>query len=256
MDTYDFENKHLYRKRREIAIDRMISKPIKLRKVAYLDTKEALDTISYLRRGYTPENLYAINNNPAEVAHLTMTLKKNNLPQINTIGLDFEDALLRRVPTVDIIDFDGMGCLSNKLDNMLNRIVRTRPEAVYGITILCGRESRPSGIWGILIKNIPLHKITKTSFGTDINPNHFQRLWLLLNICLSGKTGGDIESKPICITHIKKIIWDVYMSISKQPMLWVICKIEKHKKINEREKIKMFVNTNKICCPVCMGKGY
>jgi hypothetical protein len=50
MDTYDFTNKHIYRKRREYAIDRIINKPIALRKVAYLDTKEALDTISYLNR--------------------------------------------------------------------------------------------------------------------------------------------------------------------------------------------------------------
>ncbi len=45
VDSYDFGNKHLYRKRREIAVDRMLSRPKALRRVAYLDTKEALDTI-------------------------------------------------------------------------------------------------------------------------------------------------------------------------------------------------------------------
>jgi hypothetical protein len=106
MDTYDFESKHLYRRRREQAIDKICSAgKFRDRKVAYLDTGEALDTIAYLKRGYRPQNLWAINRNPAEVAWLTRKLKSLNFPTINTVGLEFEEALFARIPEVDIIDF-------------------------------------------------------------------------------------------------------------------------------------------------------
>ena len=186
MDTYDFESKHIYRKRRETAIDRSLSKPIGLRKVAYLDTKEALDTISYLKRGYKAENLWAINNNPAEMALLSMKLSILKLPKINTVGLDFEDALNRRVPEVDIIDFDGMGNIGNNMAFMLQNITKKRPNTVFGVTVLGGREN--NSIYGIIIKTMPIvpSRVCHTSFGTPVTARHSLRLFVLLNLIMNG----------------------------------------------------------------------
>ena len=257
MDTYDFESKHIYRERRESAIDKVISIPIGLRRIAYLDTKEALDTISYLNRGYKAENLYAINNNPAELAHLTRKLDSLNLPHVNTVGLDFEDALNRRVPNVDVIDFDGMGNLSDKLGYMIGRITQSRTKAVFGITILAGRENISAGMWNILLKAYSQYKkdyMNKTSFETDVNVNHFNRLSLLTMMLNYGRTDAKdtikINNKK-CQIHITKLYWDVYISISNQPMLWAIYRCEPHQKLNFESYKKIIRNTYCLATPIC-----
>lgn len=261
MDTYDFESKHLYRQRRESAIDRMCTKSVILRRVAYLDTGEALDTMSYLRRGYRPENLWAINRNPAEVAHLTRTLRNNRMPDINTVGLDFEDALNRRVPEVDIVDFDGMSQLHDKLVDMLYRITVTRPRAVYGLTILAGREVKDT-IYNTALKESkdptvrdmmrgsswPRH----TSFGTEIDHNHIQRLMFALWGLYSPRRHehGRGVSYP-CRVHLTKMLWDVYVSTSHQSMLWCVASCQPHRPLKFSDVHKIFRDTNGLCIPEC-----
>jgi hypothetical protein len=239
MDSYDFQSKHLYRSRRESAIDRMLSKPKALRTVAYLDTGEALDTISYLRRGYKPEHLWAINNNPAEVAHLSMTLKREGLPMVNTIGLDFEDALTRRVPMVDVVDFDGMSCLHDAVVFMLSRVVKSRPSAIFGFTLLGGREHFTTNIpapddrngdefwrtnYRVHGKNIP---DILTSFGQQVNGRHGWRVRFLLE----GIQGAGCKSRE-CVVHVQRVVWDVYQSTSGQPMCWAVVDCEPHTTIS------------------------
>ncbi|MEN6507510.1 MAG: hypothetical protein ABFD63_01765 [Smithella sp.] len=294
MDTYDFESKHIYRKRRESAIDRLLNIPIKMRRVAYLDTKEALDTISYLKRGYRAENLWAINNNPAELAHLTMKLDKLSLPKVNTVGLDFEYALDHRIPAVDVIDFDGMGNVGNKMAFMLGKITESRPNAVYGVTVLAGRET--DNIYGIWVKNLP-PVASHTSFGTLVHSRHSQRLFVLLNIILNGNpceatktykrrptTDDETTSKDHwysnlheeygmfkddksldtewdvpthCRIHITKLYWDIYMSTSKQPMLWCVCKCEPHREIKTvKSYLRLTKDVKGLVLPYCTAGVY
>lgn len=237
MDSYDFASKHLYRQRRETIIDRFTVGNAHMRKVAYLDTGEALDTIAYLRRGYQPQNLWAVNNSPAQVAQLTKTLKTNSLPLINTIGLDFEDALDRRIPEVDIIDFDGMSCLNSNLTEMLQRIVAKRPRAVYGITLLAGREL---DVFNRLVKSD--ENTSRTSFNTVVNPNHERRLQTLL---------AYIRSQETCIHHIHEIAWDVYMSTSRQPMLWSVFKSTECCEVTGKYIVATLGKNNIIPAPTC-----
>jgi hypothetical protein len=245
MDTYDFESKHIYRQRRETAIDRIAGGNPFTRRVAYLDTKEALDTISYLKRGYQPQNLWAINRNPAEVALLTMKLKSLNLPIVNTVGLDFEKALETRIPEVDVIDFDGMSCLNDRIIDSLSRIVFLRKTGIYGFTILGGRENQK---WFQQIK--VGHSITRTSFNTEVNTNHSQRLALLLHLLripnpelnlLNEDSIKRIQKFP-CSYHIQSILWDTYFSISKQPMIWSIIQISKHQELTTLSLSKIIKN--------------
>lgn len=241
MDTYDFASKHLYRARRETAIDRLANGNPYTRRVAYLDTGEALDTIAYLRRGYQPQNLYAINRNPAEVAVLTKKLKSLRLPSVQTIGLDFEEALQTRIPDVDVIDFDGMGCLSINLVHMLKRIALTRRKGVYCITLLGGRESN-SLTWMFRDsedKILPASSV-KTSFGTDVNENHARRLHNCINaLCIDDSQKDPNNALGECIIHLTKLLWDSYMSISKQPMVWGVVAVEPHTSITAKRLLKL-----------------
>lgn len=249
MDSYDFESKHLYRQRRERAIDAALSAGrFRDRKVAYLDTKEALDTISYLNRGYRPQNLWAINRNPAEVAALSRKLDKLGFPRVNTVGLDFEEALERRVPEVDVVDFDGMSCLHGKLLDMVYRIMVSRPSCVFGVTILAGRESEdrfkpinfddggltlPDELkrqmeifYGESYEEVHARflaeETTNTSFQDHVRRSHECRRRTLLT---------ELGSRQPCLIHITSSVWDVYVSSSRQPMLWCVFKTTPHQPI-------------------------
>lgn len=269
MDTYDFESKHLYRSRRESAIDRLAEGRFRDRKVAYLDTKEALDTIAYLKRGYKPQNLWAINENPAEVALLTSRLKSLNLPTVNTVGLSFEDAITRRVPEdVSVIDFDGMSCLHDSLVDMIQRIVQKRPRAIHAITILAGRESSKSDRYGTFKPGALTDKVLEsypqwrsqgykevvdvcektlipTTFGTKVRTSHWRRLRSLLSDAIG------MSKDFTCTAHITRVIWDVYVSISKQPMLWCAVKSEPHKPISLGEAVSIALRAEEHAYPFC-----
>lgn len=248
MNSYDFESKKLYRKRRESAIDRMLSsRRFRDRKVAYLDTKEALDTISYLNRGYRPENLWVINRNPAEVAMLTRKLETLGLPRVNTVGLDFEEALERRVPEVDVVDFDGMSCLHPDLIQMLRRITRKRDNCVFGVTLLGGRET--------VLQPRQYRNIDQTSFGTKTNPNHSQRLQGLFNLLLDDGPGKTEFDDYPCFGHITRIVWDVYTSISRQPMIWSVFNLESHKQLSVDQAVNLGQQIEGFVYPQCKLPG-
>jgi hypothetical protein len=73
------------------------------------------------------------------------------MPRVNTVGLDFEDALDRRTPEVDVIDFDGMGNIGNNLVFLLQKIAHKRPNVILGVTILAGREG--GNLYGEFVKS-------------------------------------------------------------------------------------------------------
>ncbi len=249
MDTYDFENKRIYRSRRNVTIDRMCRKPKALRRVAYLDTGEALDTQGYLERGYRAENLWAINRNPAEVAELSKTLDKLGLPRVHTVGLDFEEALERRVPEVDIIDFDGMSCIHASLSEQFKRIAINRQNAIYGLTFLAGREQGDERAFLSGFKN---SDPVTTSFGRVVKATHRERLWMFLHSAMqvdvrSHGTFEDeiqkhysevarLEGRQIpCATHCCCVYWDVYVSTSGQPMVWCAVEVQPHRVLSSRD---------------------
>jgi hypothetical protein len=214
MDTYDFESKHLYRQRRESAIDRLAPGNPFTRKVAYLDTSEALDTIAYLKRGYQPQNLWAINDVPAEVAHITMKLARLGLPRVNVVGVDFEKALMQRVPKVDVVNFDGTKPLSQEMADSLFRMAKLRPTAVWAVTFLAARESRgrftaPLFKACACCRNGERYRC-RTSFNRDVNARHYRRTASILHWF------QDSTSRKV-----KKFFWDVYLSQSRQPIGWV-----------------------------------
>lgn len=267
METYDFASKHLYRQRRESAIERMAPGNKYTRRVAYLDTAEALDTISYLQRGYQPKNLWAINRNPAVVAHLTMKLDSLGLPRVNTVGMEFEEALERRVPEVDIVDFDGMSCLHGKLVQSLSRIIESRPKVTLGMTLLAARET---GLFSMTVefpdrwaqKTIyetsmlnRLEGIRHTSFGTPvINIRHLERIWVALYTIASPYFARRTETMEECKIHFTRVLWDTYKSISNQTMCWFIVNSEPHHKLSGKELTRIRKETLNAYVPQCIVK--
>lgn len=244
MESYAFETKQQYRKRRNLAIDRAnSSKRFRDRRIAYLDTREGLDTINYLQRGYRAKNLWAINREPVEVALLTQKLDKLGLPRVNTVGLDFEEALETRVPEVDVIDFDGMSNLHGNLIDMLRRILENRPKGTLGITILAARETRDYAPKDSQITWLRYLDGGVTSFDQQINIHHEDRLDTLL----TSITGGyDDDGIAFCSRHVTYLEWDVYMSTSKQPMLWCVVNYEPHHSSNFGELLSLLKRTKTI----------
>lgn len=228
---YDFPTKTIYRQRKRIAIGSLCKKPVALRKVAFLDTSEALDTIFYLKSGYRAENLYAINRSAAQLAHLTRTLDKQGYPRINTVSGEFYDALLEQVPFVDIVDFDGTGNLHTNFTRKLALMIEVLPTSIFIVNMLVGREQDTDEGFGGFIKLWKragygdLTGIKHSSFGTSIEALHLNRLQLLF---LHGFSGCDYLYRKGCDFHVEKFMWDVYRSESNQSMLWVAAKIGPH----------------------------
>jgi hypothetical protein len=280
----------------------MCSKPVVLRKVAYLDTGEALDTMSYLRRGYRPENLWAINRNPAEVAHLTRTLEAHGLPRINTVGLEFERALSERIPIVDVIDFDGMSQLHDKMVDMLGRIANQRKNIIFGVTLLGGREMglEVGDVTGFHVKHVTENRIgskVTTSFNRLVNPAHAARVETLLSYAFTSQPNSEerfaeferweetinrelpdvaermrnsnrrdtsrrpfedmlyeVWGRTMCSIHVERLLWDVYMSTSRQPMVWVVFKTTLHTWMTRKETAHQNHKTRGLAIPACCEK--
>lgn len=256
MKTYDFPAKDTFRNRRDQAIDAFSPKPIALRRVAYLDTSEALDTMHRLHRGYRPENLFAVNDNPALAACLTQKLDRLGLPRVVAVGVDFERALRERLPAADVIDFDSTSNLHEKLPPMVSRCCATATGTfVLALTIVGGREGK-SDFFGHhlscskktrdsdgLIAPCDKEGHVQTSFGTVTNPSHLERITALLagschgwvrdrhagRPCSCGLTHkGGWRGTSECIAHVMDAKWDVYQSTSGQPMVWVVAAMRRH----------------------------
>lgn len=228
MKSYDFEAKHDYHRRLLITEDGFSSKPRATRVVAYLDTSEAGETEFRLSNGYRAENLWAINDNPAHVAALTLRLRRNGSPDVNTVGVDFESAVLDKMPPPDIVNFDGMGNLSARLTKMLGRIIKKTPKrAIVAATLLAGREnSKQNAMAAIAFADARIMSsrrgdgVVASPFGTPLSRNDMSRLGLA--VLFSTIDDGQ------CVAHVVDIKWDGYVSSSNQKMLWFAAQIEHH----------------------------
>lgn len=229
MRSYQFDAKALYRARRDAAIDAYCKVPKRLRRVAYLDTKEGLDTRYRLATGYSAENLYPVNDNPAHVALLTMGLRAAGLPDVNTVGLDFHEAFRRgRIPhDVDVIDFDGMSQLHAHTGPMVHQLLATsfatRPRVVFAMTLLAGREQ---GLYRSLLRHHIKCHTGATSYGQEVSDEHIARVNLAL--FAGGATYGDDGARTGCGAHVVDVKWDRYVSDSRQAMVWFVALMKRH----------------------------
>jgi hypothetical protein len=224
MTSYDFEAKATYRARLWGSVDAFSKKHRSLRTVIYLDTKEALASQHLLSMGYSPANLHAVNRNPAEMAHLSMTLDRLGLPRVQTYGLDFKDAIRRGGGRFDVVDFDGTSQLHDALIETVHAATIAAIGGVLSVTVLGGRETTWTDRIDMLKRvseKTGRHFETraKTSWNEMVSRRHAERLRLLLMCACVSDT---------CAAHVVAAKWSVYVSTSKQPMAWVVAKVAPH----------------------------
>lgn len=255
---YDFDEKQSgYRIPVWNAVDAMLEKPKALRRVAYLDTADALDTVELLRRGYSSENLVAINRSPAQVAALTMRLARIGLPRVHTRGADFADYVANCGRQFDVLSFDGCGnvigrSLRQFFTGLGAAIAESRPRVVT-LTLLGGRESPE--ITRALRESTALFGSIRTSSGAADQQHHLARLrWV---ICLL--QGFKYEERLVCATHVVDFRWGTYMSASGQPMVWGVLRTAPpvHRRVRDEARELRDLGVSKRCVsagilPLCV----
>jgi hypothetical protein len=159
---------------------------------------------------------------------LTAKLKREGMAQVKTAGIEFDRAVFERLGgdgTVDIINFDGMGCLHHDLVRVLMQSAFVATPSVVAVNMLGGREAKLERVnmaFDRAVRNDADALPTMTSFGKRVNPNHALRVRTLV------KRTFDSVSSLRCWAHVHSIAWDVYISSSKQPMVWCVLGIEPH----------------------------
>lgn len=246
MQTYDFSSKTEYRRKIWNEIEKVCTVPKALRTVVYLDTREALETVFLLDRGYRPENLIAINREPVEVALLTQHLKKSGLPTVRTYGVDWTRAVATLGP-VHVVNFDGMGCLHDNLLNTVSATVDAVRPRVLAFNMLGGREqfddrTRLKAYHQFRSDWAGERLPSRTSFGKVVNPNHAERIRTVVHMGTMGPW------REVCRTHVTSIAWDVYQSESRQPMVWAVAALKPH---TDRDRSWLLVEKQWCISPSC-----
>jgi hypothetical protein len=234
MKSYDFKSKEQYRARVYSEVDKvLVSKPIALRRVAYLDTREALETQFLLGRGYLPQNLLAVNREPVEVALLTRRLRELGLPLVSTAGIEWTRAMGERVGShgADVLHFDGTSCLFTGLINIARKSVYAVTPRVLVLNMLGGREA---GHFRTAIKTNLLGNSAgevsgraRDSFNQDVNRRMFERIRYMLRFATAPPVLPNSDDL-ICFVHVTSVAWGVYRSDSGQPMVYCVASLKAH----------------------------
>lgn len=245
MNTYDFEAKRKYRFKLWAEVDKRIAKPRAMRRVVYLDTSEALETMHLLKLGYSADNMLAVNRNPAHVAAITHRLKREGLPRIHTSGRDWL-AAIGRFGGLDVANFDGMGCLSYGLCQLVRETVSIARPRVLAVNMLAGREDVEFSNWISIassnFKGPGEGDYVRTTYGKSVSSRHINRIRLLLSAALE-------FDLPRCHLHVKSVGWDVYVSESNQPMVWAVADFVKHENDLSLQKRSFHI------MPTCVFSG-
>jgi len=162
---------------------------------------------------------------------------------VNTVGLDFVDALHRRIPDVDVVDFDGIGNYSDRLTHTLFQIAKCRPDVVLCATIMGARETDAAR--EMVLQDF-IETRYRTSFNTVASPRHSTRAFLALS-AICGYDNIDFELDQCCV-HVRRVIWDIYISESNQPMIWIACDLRAHDESAEKAAREWYAAARK--CPI------
>jgi hypothetical protein len=242
--NYDFGNKRQYRRDVWAFVDRNCNKPIKERKVMYIDTKEGGETLFLLNKGYRPENLFVANNNPAQVAQLTKNLKRDCKVEVNTYGIDVGMAMCKVSDEghyIDAYNLDYMCTVSNSelyddLYMLGNYILKDKHIVI--VNTLRGRERK--GFF---------EGLTGNSTPDDLRSFHIKRLLTFLNhtegmfddektrIVIAEENG--VQYSGQCLNHILKQREKIYRSnAGTQTMMWVALSLQKHCDMERKDILK------------------
>jgi hypothetical protein len=231
---YNFRGKNTYRRKLWDFVDAQLGDSRRERRrrvVAVLETQEGLEVRELLRRGYTPENIYAINANAAILAHLTRNLDADGLPAVQTQGMarDYLAAIESIDRAIDAVNFDacaalGWGDAKSATDprefwgGYLHRVAcRVRPGGVVAHTFLVGRER---GEMNGALKEYQGFMVE--DHGKRVPATYLHRLQLALAFVSS-------TYRNRCNLHVTDLAYDWYASSAgHQRMLWFAARVQPH----------------------------
>jgi hypothetical protein len=185
--------------------------PKRKRVVAYLDTSEGLETLFLLGLGYYPQNIHAVNFDPAQVAALSLKLDRLGLQRVQTHGKDFIRTLTEaKVKTWHVMSFDGCGPIASP--NTL-RCIRQMAElasvgTILAANVLAGRDTG---------RTAELLRETKAGGGST----HERRWYWIERAFTVRQAHGHVRQLWSCAAKKRGI----YLSSSGQPMLWLAVRI-------------------------------
>lgn len=211
---YGFEAKqYQYRQKHWYWVDDQLSNrvPKSRRVVAFLDTKEAIETQYLLSLGYRPENLHAINCNPAEVALLTIRLSVLGLPKVRTHGIDYVRTLREaRVSRWHIMSFDGCGPIASP--NTL-RCIKQMCDLASGGTIVSANvlAGRDAGWSASMLKHVKAN-----------GDSTHRRRWQWLQRAFTTRI---VDNKIREVWSVAALKRGFYVSASGQPFLWLAIRL-------------------------------
>lgn len=234
---YDFGNKRQYRRNIYAFANRYCDKPIKERKVFYIDTKEGEETYFLLARGYRPENLYVANNNPAEVAQLTKNLKKDFGIRVNTYGIEAGMAFCKvsdQKVYIDIYNLDYTCTITNR--ELEDDLYMLGAHILSGKHIVCvnslrGREGKLEG-----------RKFSEHSNGDREKADDLRAILVKKYLTFHAGVLDDFVNTVIdisgnivigrCASHILAQRTGVYRSTAgSQTMMWYAFFVEAHENV-------------------------
>jgi len=150
MKYRDSRTKLYYRKQIYSFVDRHLPE-IKRenRRVIYLDSSEACETLFLLELGYSPQNLFPCNWEKANLAHIRMKLKKFHPSIANKVNcvcgdiFDVVSKLSGQCFQFDIYNFDLEGKWDNKLDKKVTSISKNTSleNKIFAMTLYGARET-------------------------------------------------------------------------------------------------------------------
>jgi hypothetical protein len=218
---YSFEAKEtLYRTQVWGAVESFCSVPVKLRRIAILDTAQGLEVRHLLARGYSPQNILVINYSAAQLAAMTLSLRREGIEGVRTKAGDFCEVLMNEKTRVHVIGFDTTSnAASDDFERIAGPVLVHQPECLIEV-MLGGREDWR---WFELFRaqtDILGACNSRDSLNQTQSASHHARIDM--SLLRATHIDGD------CIAHARKVKWASYSSASGQQMVWSVAKLRSH----------------------------
>ncbi len=227
-------------------------KPVRDRRVLYLDAANGLETKLLINAGYHTDNLYCVNRSSAIFAHITRSIERHphTAKRLYRSGqsrhmpiyykcdvLDFYSTHPYVTGSYDLVHLDLCSPLTEIFSSRLSDFVRTlqcklgRSEScILTVNILRARE--PGGFLRTICMrrpNLQNCKLIRYPDGTEASFEDKARLMLLVESLNPYSRSVHIHNR---IAAFHAFRWGVYMGDS--PMLWCSVKIGRSIKSKER----------------------
>lgn len=213
--------------------------------VVCLDTTQGGEVEFLLRRGYRPQNIYAVNYNVAQVVVMNKNISKRLGCKVNILGIGIDRAIQKIISqgiTPNVVNMDFCSQLCKETINTMQNVSASLPSnSVISVNLLRGREK-----WQNIIDVLcPSDNTSGTVEIENINDLDAARL----------------DAIKLCMTRKgwswKNVVFGKYKSTSNQTMMFAVGKLcdtrreldkIKNMMLSEQSdlKIKIFQLTNQI----------